>query len=329
MENRKIAIVGCGIIGNVHAQVLSEQGYEIAALCDVDEVALTKTKEKFAPNALAYTNYAKMIDEVSPYSVHICTPHHLHAEATIYALNRNIHVLCEKPLAITRESLAAVLEAEKNSKANLGVCQQNRYNDVNVAVKELLTKNPAVYGHGTVTWNRGAWYYAQAAWRGKRATEGGGVIINQALHTFDLMQWMVGFPEELVGRADNFTLQDVIEVEDTVSCVCFTGENRFTFFATNAAKSDLPVEMNFKLKDGSLLTVFPERAYLNGEQITSAEMVKVYGKGCYGTGHTRLIRHFYECAEQGKPFPINGQEGAKVVRMILATYESNGRKVKV
>ena len=112
MGTKKIAIVGCGIIGNVHAQVLSEQGYEIAALCDVDEVALTKTKEKFAPNALAYTDYAKMIDEVSPYAVHICTPHHLHAEETIYALHRNIHVLCEKPLAISRESLAQVLETE-------------------------------------------------------------------------------------------------------------------------------------------------------------------------------------------------------------------------
>ena len=111
---------------------------------------------------------------VKPDVVHVCTPHDRHADMIVDALERNINVLCEKPLCIRREDIPRILAAEKRSKAILGVCLQNRYNPANRYVKQFLADKTVLGGVGNVVWHRDAAYYRADAWRGKRATEGGG-----------------------------------------------------------------------------------------------------------------------------------------------------------
>ena len=324
----KTAIIGLGVIGKVHAAVLSAEKKSIVALCDVDAAAAEGVKQSTAPNATVYTDWKKMLDETTPDAVHICTPHYLHAEMTVECLKRGIHVLCEKPLCITKEQLKAVLAAERASSATLGVCHQNRYLPTNLYVKKLLEGKKVVSAHGDVIWSRGKSYYDTAAWRGTLSMEGGGVLINQALHTFDLMAWMLGLPSEITASVSNLTLQGEIEVEDTASVVAY-GENGFTFFATNASACDMPVEMRFVLSDGTLVRVNPNEVTVGGTVVLHSEMERALGKACYGNGHTPLIADFYDCIESGRPFPVNGEEGAGVVRMILAAYQSKGEKVPV
>ena len=91
----KTAIVGLGSIGKIHKKIIEKLGFELVAGCDVN-----LNKEKVVDGASFYTDYKKMLDEVKPSVVHICTPHYLHAEMIIEALSRNINVLCEKPLCI-------------------------------------------------------------------------------------------------------------------------------------------------------------------------------------------------------------------------------------
>ncbi len=324
----KTAIIGAGVIGTQHARVLHRLGREVAYLCDVDRPKAERFAAKKAPEAIIYEDWRKMLDEAEIDVVHICTPHDLHAPMIIEALARDIHVLCEKPLCISRAELDAILEAEKRSSAGLGVCLQNRYLDANRFVYDYLSDKTVSAASGTVVWRRTAEYYGSAEWRGTLAREGGGVLINQALHTLDLLCWFCGDQSAVCARADNFTLDGVIEVEDTLSAVFF-GDQPFTFFATNASAVDMAVQINLSLSNGEFITVMPDLVTVNGEVRYRNDGNEYFGKPCYGNGHERLMREFYACAEQGSRFPIDGAEAARVMRHIFAAYESRGEKTKI
>ena len=318
----KSAIIGLGSIGSVHTKVLRELFGEPYAVCDLD-------KEKFsvAPDSLHYTDYRTMLDEIRPDVVHICTPHYLHAEMIIECLKRDIHVLCEKPLCINKNEIAEILEAKKRSSAKLGVCLQNRYNASNAYVRDYLSDKQILSATGNVIWHRGEKYYNSAEWRGKWATEGGGVMINQALHTLDLLQWICGMPDSVTAMTSNLTLNDIIEVEDTAAAI-YSGDSNFSFFATVGSNKDFDVEMTFKIP-GETIKVLNNSVIINGKQITFEQDDSVYGKLCYGSGHKRLISDFYDCIENGKEFAIDAEEASKVVRLILGAYESKGKKISL
>ncbi len=314
------AVVGIGVIGSVHAQLLRERG-ELAAVCDI-------AAERCAafPEAPAYSDYVTMLEEVRPDVVHICTPHYQHAEMATAALGRDINVLCEKPLGIGREDLARILEAERRSKAQLGVCLQNRYNAPVKAAKEYLKEARALGGMGLVAWHRDAVYYASGTWRGKKKTAGGGVLINQALHTLDLLMCLIGTPAYVTAKTANLTLKDEIEVEDTVAAV-FSGGAEFSLFATNGSASEFETEIVIRT-DRETLRILPDRLYIGGRCIGGGE-ARRYGKYCYGTGHAGIVDDFYACVKEGRKFPIDGKEGAKVVRLILAAYQSRGKRIEI
>lgn len=313
------AIIGYGNIAGLHAQVLAAQGHTIVAVCDCNENAL-----KRAPGQSHYTDYVKMLDCEQIDVVHICTPHYLHAQMIIDALERNINVLCEKPLCIKEEDIPRILEAEKKSTAQLGVCQQNRYNAANLAVKAYLKGKKSLCGTASVTWHRDAAYYASGAWRGKWATEGGGVLINQALHTLDLVQWLVGMPEQLCASISCMTLSDAIEVEDSAMILAGTPERGFTFYATNGGSTDCPVELTI-CADGEWIKIMPRDVLYGDRHEHYDEGAVALGKACYGSGHGALIADYYDCVATGRRFEIDGAEASKVVRLVLAAYRSQGK----
>ena len=314
----KTAIIGLGVIGKVHYQVLQELSNAPIAICDVDESKM----EGYV--GARFTDYRKMIDEIKPDVVHICTPHYLHAEMIVYALERNVNVLCEKPLCISREQIEQVLSAEKNSQAILGVCHQNRYLPSNTFAKQYIEDKKLLSGYGTVVWKRDKAYYDSAEWRGKWKTEGGGVLINQALHTLDLLQWISGFPSKVSASVNTLNLSDVIEVEDSAIAVYY-GDVQTVFTASTAGGADFPVELVFRT-DTDLIRVYGDQVFINGKQYEFKEQ-PFFGKKVYGSGHKGLISHFYECVCAKQKFWINGEEGSKVVRMILGAYESNAQKI--
>ena len=183
-------------------------------------------------------------------------------------------------------------------------------------------------GHGSVIWSRKADYYNKAEWRGTWEGEGGGVLINQALHTLDLLQWMLGMPEEIIARCDNFTLKDTIEVEDTASLACYGENANFTFYATNGGACYFPVSVSVKTEEENV-QVIPGKFISPEKNIDFKKEGECFGKSCYGSGHEGLNRDFYDCVKTGRRFEIDGQEGAKVVRIILSAYQSNSEKIKI
>ena len=318
----KTAVIGLGVIGRVHVDVLDKMGNRPAAVCDVDAERMS-----VCPQAAQYSDYRRMLVEVKPDVVHVCTPHDRHADMIVDALERNINVLCEKPLCIRREDIPRILAAEKRSKAILGVCLQNRYNPANRYVKQFLADKTVLGGVGNVVWHRDAAYYRADAWRGKRATEGGGVLINQAIHTLDLLEWFIGEPQYATASVCTLRLQKEIEVEDTAA-VLYTGGANFTFFATNGSAVELPVEITLKTENEHI-KICNDTVIVNGEVARYEQATRVLGKSCYGTGHEGLIADFYDCVANGQTFWIDGAEGAKVVKLVLAAYESGGKKVSV
>ena len=318
----RAAIIGLGVIGKVHYSVLKASGEDIVALCDIDIEKLGEYE-----GVKKYLNYKMMLDNEKIDVVHICTPHYLHAEMVIYALNKGINVLCEKPLCISNEQIDAVLEAEKKSSAKLGVCFQNRYNNSSAFAKKYLADKEIEYAFGNVRWHRDQAYYQTADWRGKWATEGGGVLINQAIHTLDLLQWIVGEPKKVCGGTFNLALKDVIEVEDT-ACADFWDECKFTLFATNISPQDMPIELRFFTKN-EVVTVTPDDVKINGKTVDFDKDFKWFVKRSYGNGHEKLIKDFYECVESGRKFSIDGAEGAKALKAVLAVYKSRGEVVEI
>lgn len=318
----KVAVIGLGVIGKVHIKVVRETEHELVAVCDID-----KEKLSLYPEVKDYTDYVQMLDESKPDIVHICTPHYLHTEMILAALKRDIHTLCEKPICIKEEDIPLILEAEKRSKAQLGVCFQNRYNPSTLFVQEYLKDKELLSAYGELKWHRDEKYYAQDEWRGKKVTEGGGVLINQALHTIDLLQYFCGMPKTIIGVCENRTLQGIIDVEDTANVTLY-GENRATMYATNTADKDYPVGILFRTETEEI-KMLSDGVYINGEYHDCKVQGEFYGKKIYGVGHRGLIYDFYDCIKKGKKFLIDGKEAVKAVKIVLAAYESNGKEVEL
>lgn len=323
------AIIGLGCISVLHRSSISRAGGELVAVCDCDAAKLEQFRASGAACA-TYTDYTEMLANEQLDVVHICAPHYLHAEMIIAALRAGCHVLCEKPLCIREEDIDRILAAEAESKCQLAVCHQNRYNGSTRQALSLLSGDKPMSGFGWVVWDRDAAYYESGAWRGRWDTEGGGVMINQALHTLDLMLLFMGDPDTVQATCENRRLLGKIEVEDTASALFRYADGRmFNFYASNANAADFPVEMVLRTADERTLTLTSATLSVDGQALSFNHAKSKGGKSVWGNGHEMLIADFYDCIRENRPFPINGREGARVVRAILSMYRSNGKEIPV
>jgi len=338
MEKLGAAIIGCGAIHGVHADALTKSEYaKLICVVDIKEDRAKKAADKYGCEW--ETDYKKVLERKDIDVIHICTPHYLHASMAIEGLKAGKHVLVEKPAAINVEQAKQMMDAEKEYGGFLGVCFQNRYNPTSVKAKEILNSGELgkILGiKGLVTWYRDSEYYLTSGWRGSFETEGGGVLINQSIHTLDLMQWLGGDIEAIVGSVSTKSLADVIEVEDTADAVIyFKNGARGIFYATNCYTNNSAVEIEIhcekgilNIKDGELIK------YSNGikERIVDENNKTSPYKNYWGNSHAALIRDFYKSI-QNNDFSgiISVEEGIKSLKMIDGIYKSasTGNKIKI
>lgn len=325
----RAAIIGTGAIAPLHIRALINCKQDIVALCDIDKEKAESVKAQFGLHAEIYTDYKKMLDGGNIDVVHVCTPHYLHAEMVCAALDRNINVLCEKPLAISFAQLDEIEKAVKRSKAFLGVNLQNRYNLTVLYIKEFFKDKRVTSAEAHLVWQRDADYYAQGEWRGRWATEGGGVMINQAIHHLDILQYICGMPETVIATVANHAMRGVIEVEDTAfGLFKLANGGNFIVHATNAAKHCFPIGVMINSgKDTAEISA--DNMIINGKFVTKSDGLPLYGKEEWGTGHQKLIADYYDCLEKGKKFRVDFYEGSKVVRLVLKMYESHGNEIRI
>lgn len=324
----KSAIAGCGSIAQLHGRILTSWiDTALVGAADTDAQKAEAYAEAWHTNA--YTSLEEMLRQEKPDVLHICTPHYLHVPMAEYALAQGIHVFMEKPPVITREQLHSLENAAKNSGARLGLCYQNRYNPSIREARDILTSGRAgkVLGaRGIVTWHRDSAYYTDSTWRGRLATEGGGALINQAVHTLDLLQYLLGQPLAVEASIANHHLKNIIEVEDTMEAyIQFEGDVNASFYATTAFCGDVPplVEivcehMKIRIEDLELTLFYPD----GRQEKPVLEHREALGKSYWGTGHRDCILDFYRALQTGEEFPLNLSAMTPSIRLMLGAYES-------
>jgi UDP-N-acetyl-2-amino-2-deoxyglucuronate dehydrogenase len=324
-----VAVVGCGDVSVVHlAAIGAIPGSQLVAVCDTDPNTASAVAEhhQVAP----FTDHQSLLESVTPDVVHICTPHHQHAQIAVDCLAAGVNVILEKPVAHSLdEAERVVAAADRHAPVKIGICLQNRYNAPVQGAHELIASGrlgAVLGGSGTVLWRRTADYYRSRPWRGRAVESGGGVLINQAIHTLDLLQWLIGDVADVRGGTGRYALDGVIDVEDTAQLVLdHTNGARSVFFATNANVVDAPVTLEIVTEEAKLsirgdLTV----RYRDGRVETVAERrATSVGRSYWGMSHELLIADFYRRLAEPDPFWISPREASKSLRILAAVYEAS------
>ena len=333
IENKhiRVGIIGLGAVSNNHIRsLIALETVELCALCDINEEKLEKKKAEFSLHVPTYSDYKEMIENENLDTVHILTPHYLHAPMTIFALEHGLDVFLEKPMGISLSDIQNIRDAEKRSGKRVCVCFQNRFSDTTVNAREIVEADGGVISaYATVIWNRNAQYYAQdTSWRGKWATEGGGVMINQAIHTLDLLCQFLGTPKTVKASCQNHHLDGIIEVESMCEgLVRFENGKQALFYTTTAFDGGNVTSLYLKTKNHSIL-IQNENLYLDGEKYAMVETESAYyGKKCYGKGHQALISLFYQSIMEGDEMPVDTESAQYALRLLLAAYQSSGKEI--
>lgn len=216
----RTALVGVGKVTDMHASALVNlKESHFTAVCGRSR---DKTEDYAARYGIrAYTDVAEMVSREKVDVVIICTPHPNHKEPALAALKAGAHVLVEKPLASSLEDCDAMLEASRQHGRQIGVVCQRRWYPPAIRVKEAIDAGKIgkpVFGTVNMLGWRDEAYYASDPWRGTWKGEGGGVLVNQAPHQLDMLQWFMGEIDELYGWWSNLN-HPYIEVEDTANAI--------------------------------------------------------------------------------------------------------------
>jgi predicted dehydrogenase len=322
----KVAIIGLGDISKIHIKAIqANPNAKLTAVCDIDE-SLKNT----VPDVHFYSDYQMMLEIEALDCVHICLPHYLHYPVTKACVEKGVHVLQEKPLALnSEEGLALARLEEDNMDVKICICFQNRFNETFEKLLEIVKSGE--YGQvmgikGLVTWFRPNDYYEAKPWRGKMKYAGGGVMMNQSIHTLDLMQLIGGEVKAIKGSTTNLLNYD-IEVEDTASArIQFENGASGLFFATIANSGNSSIELQILFENGkftikdSILTRLNE----NGKKEEIIEDAKLPGeKFYYGASHVKLINHFYSSIIHNDSNYVHVRDALTSIQMIDAICQSS------
>lgn len=325
---RKVGIVGCGNIAKTHAWALSQmEGITIAAFVDPKLDRAEKFASEFSVGAECFPDMDTMIDKVRPDVVHICTPHYLHVPLAVSALRAGVSVFCEKPPAIGMQQFKELTDAAACGSARIGFCFQNRYNKAVLKTDELIAEErlgKLMGARGFVTWRRDEDYY-RTDWKGRLDTEGGGALINQSIHTLDLILHYLGEPDTVEASLCNHHLKGKVEVEDTVEAwLSFPKDRRACFYASNGYVSDAPVILELQCERGSI-TVIDKCITIreNGGPVTNIEVEEQtgVGKSYWGNGHLDCIRDYYDKLDNGESFRCDIPGVEATMRTMMRIYD--------
>lgn len=342
----KYALIGCGRIATNHIKAAVNNQLEITAVCDIQAEHMKALLEKHGLQAddsiKRYMDYKIMIEEAKPELVSIATESGIHAEIAIFCINHGVHVIIEKPMAMSMADANEIIRLSEEKKVKVSACHQNRFN---IAIQEMRQALEAgrfgKLSHGSihVRWNRNQNYYTQAPWRGTWAQDGG-ALMNQCIHGIDLLRWTFGGEIEEVYGQTRQQFHDYLEAEDVGMAVV-------------------------KFKNGAIATiegttnVYPknleETLYIFGEKGTvkiggtSTNNIDVWdfadeteadrkNKGLeeatsnvYGNGHTSLFADVVDAIQTDRKPYVDAYAGRDALELVLAIYKSQkeGKAVKL
>src|SRR5690348_13757867 len=279
VEKLRFAIVGCGVIGPLHAEAITSlPDAELVAVADVDQEKAQKLAEKY--HARAYSSFQDMFAAEKLDVINICTPSGMHGEHACAAMRAGYHTIVEKPMEITRERLDEMLQVQRETGRKLAVISQHRFDEGTAIVHRLLQEGAfgrLVLGNALVPWWRSQTYYDSGAWRGTWELDGGGVLMNQSIHSIDVLQWLMGPVKSVFAYTD--TLVHRMETEDVaVAVLRFANGAMGTIAATTGAYPGTGTRIEIYGDQGSAVIEDDRLIYLHLAR-DDHEEVGPYGAG--------------------------------------------------
>lgn len=329
MKKLRVAVIGCGRISVMHFDAILQSAYaESIACCDTKFDRAQAAGKKYGGKA--YASYRELFAAEKPDAVHLCLPHYLHSQVAIDAFACGIHVLTEKPMDINYESAANAVRAAKEKGVQFGVILQCRYNDSAQLVKRELASGKLgkiVSARSTLTWTRPDSYYEESDWKGTWDKEGGGVIIDQAIHSIDLVNWLVQSEPESVSCSMANRGHEIVKVEDSAEgLITYKNGVKYGFWAMNNYGCDEPIEIRLLCENGKVIFGYDDAVILyhdgTKEEVHATDVKTVEGgKDYWGFRHARQIEQFYKACLGLEPLEISGEEALKTHKLIMEIYE--------
>ena len=305
MEKIKAGIIGCGRISSVYQAAFENMKDEVELAFVVDKEVCRARKLAAAFPGCGYSDKLEDLLKQPLSVVHVLTPHYLHKEHAAACLDAGFHVLTEKPVALTTEDADAMIRAADRNGRQLGVIFQNRYIEGLQEVKKLIEQGNfgrLTGAFSTLNWWRPPSYY-ECDWKGSWEKEGGGVVIDQAIHSLDLVRYLMGCePVKVKGHIDRRILTN-IEVEDVAdAAITFENGAVYSFFACNYYTSNSPIRVEISGENGTaLLTQNEVLIQLKGQEprtIYPSVGPDVKGEAYWGNYHEIQLRDFYRCLRE-------------------------------
>jgi UDP-N-acetyl-2-amino-2-deoxyglucuronate dehydrogenase len=334
------AIVGCGMIARFHSLALAEvPGTKLLALVSRTPANAAKLAESLSLRCDIYPSLTPVLARSDIDIVIVTTPSGAHLEPAVAAARGGKHVVVEKPLEITTQRCDAIIAACADNGVQLCTIFPSRFADANVALKAAVDAGRfgrLTLGETTCKWWREQKYYDEGGWKGTQALDGGGALMNQAIHNVDLLLWMMGPATQVCGFKATLA-HERIEVEDTaVACLRFASGALGVIQATTSVWPGLPktiavhgdkgsvvVEQEDVLRwefmpataeDEAIRRRFAQKVGASGGSSNPAAITHAY--------HARQLADFVRAIEERRPPAVDGREGRKAVALIEAIYQS-------
>jgi UDP-N-acetyl-2-amino-2-deoxyglucuronate dehydrogenase len=340
-EKLRFGIVGCGVIGPTHAEAIASlPEAHLVAVTDLNAERAKKLADQYG--ATFYTDLQEMLTRECLDVVDVCTPSGLHGEHACQVMRSGRHVIVEKPMEISREAIEEMLRVQQETRVKLAVISQHRFDPATYQVRDLVEEKAfgrLVLGNALVPWWRSQAYYDSGAWRATWKLDGGGVLMNQSIHSIDLLQWLMGPVRSVFAYSD--TLVHRMETEDVaVAVLRFASGALGSIIATTGAYPGVTTRIEIFGDKGSAVIENDSLSYLHLAR-DDREEVGAYGSNpkerkhagdsgstaqdpaaLSATGHTLQIADMIRAIrEDGTPL-LDGYAAKHPVEIILGVYES-------
>lgn len=331
-----IAIIGCGLIGGFHFRALSKiPAYDIKGVWDaIPEVAKNFTDTY---GIKGYNSLRELLSDPEVNVVDICLPSSLHAEYGCQAAAAGKHVIVEKPIDITMEAANRLVKTCENSKVFLAVILQNRFIPSVIKVKQALENNVLgkIYaGEASIKWFRDENYYKSSKWKGTKKFDGGGALINQSIHTIDLLLWFLGDFKSVASLVR--TVRHEIEVEDLAMAIAqFKNGAIATVTGATSLKPGFSERVELYGEKGAIALEVGrivrwkvdgclEEDYLDAPPVNCASADPA---GIAPDNHQSQFTAIAEAILKGEQPPVSGTDAMRALEFILDIYDANERWV--
>jgi predicted dehydrogenase len=328
MQPLRIGLVGLGTMGRGHlSKETALPEVQIVGVADVDPAAVQSASQTYG--LPGYSSYQELIENGNCEAILIATPHPFHAPIAQYAARHGLHILSEKPIAVTVAEADAMLDAAKKAGVLLGVMFQTRTEPWFKATHDLLASGVIgpIYRSVIVAshWYRTQAYYDSGSWRGTWTGEGGGVLMNQSPHSLDMFIWLGGKPTRVLARTS--TRFHRIEVEDTAEALIDYGGDHTGYLYTSTAEWPGDDRYEFSGERGKLVVNGRSvRLYRATERVQDTiDHLAVWGKptGAWEEipvegeppGHAAVVVQFARAVRLGEPLVATGEDGVNSLEL--------------